>query len=116
MKKRIVASLMFGALALAPAVVRADDRAPSLEELVVQMADTPAQHAALASYFRGKADEARNQARIHESMGRSMGAGKAAQQQQMKSHCQALSARYTAVAEEYEALAKIQDQEAGKSK
>ena len=78
------------------------------------MADTPADHAALAKYYRGKAAEERAAASTHQSMGRSYGGGKMAQKEQMEGHCKKISEQNTATAAEYEALAKLHEEDAKK--
>ena len=111
---RTAVALLFGALVLSPGLALAEDAGHSLEEVVVEMADTPAEHAALARHYRAKADEARAEVRRHEGMGRAYGAGKLTQRQQMKRHCQKLSENFTAAAADYEALAKFHDEAANK--
>jgi len=114
MRNRIAGALLIGALALSPGFASAEESGASVEQLLVDMADTPADHAALAKYYRGKAADARATAGTHQSMGRSYGGGKAAQRQQMESHCKKISEENTAMAAEYEALAKLHDEEAKK--
>jgi hypothetical protein len=95
-------------LAALPSVSLADEP-KSLEELVVDMADTPAEHAAVAAHFRHKAERARAAAKRHESMGRSYGGGKLQSRVQMSEHCRRLAEQNAATAAEYEALAKLHD-------
>jgi hypothetical protein len=106
--------LLTAVLAFAPAAVLADEGSHSLEDLVVRMADTPSDHAALAEHFRAKAAAARKTARRHESMARTYGAGKLTERAQMGSHCKKLAASSNAAADEYEALAKLHEQESKK--
>jgi hypothetical protein len=75
------------------------------------MADTPEEHAALARYYQAKAEEARAEMRRHERMGRVYVGGKSPQRRLMQTHCRNISKRYSDVAEEYEALAKLHEQE-----
>ena len=56
--KRMHALAMVVGLALLAAVGMAEPSGTPLEELVSKMADTPAEHQAVAVYFRGKAQEA----------------------------------------------------------
>lgn len=88
------------------------DDTDSLEELVVEMADTPAEHAALARFFRTKAEDARKEMRLHEGMGRSYGGGKLGTRIELKGHCDRMAKQYGAVAAEYEELAKLHDAQA----
>lgn len=113
MMTRIAMGLLFvGALALSPGVSLAEEGTPSLEQVVVEMANTPEEHAALARYYHAKAEEARAEMRSHEGMGRSYSAGKVTQKQRMKRHCQNISEKYSAMADDYEALAKLHEEEA----
>ncbi len=116
MRNRIGLALLLGTLALSPGLALAEDAPPSLEQLVVEMADTPADHAALAKYYRGRAAEARAAATRHDGMGRAYGGGKLMQRMQGQEHCKRLSAENTTIAQEYEALAKLHEEEAKKAK
>lgn len=114
MMNRIAGALLIGALALSPGFASAEESSASVEQLLVDMADTPADHAALAKYYRARAADARAAASTHQSMGKSYSGGKVAQRQQMEGHCKKLSEENTAMAAEYEALAKLHDEEAKK--
>ncbi|HEU4428737.1 MAG TPA: hypothetical protein VFT98_08285 [Myxococcota bacterium] len=115
MRSKIGAALVIGALALSPSLALAGDEGHSLEQLVVEMADTPAEHAALATHYRAKAAEARAAAARHESMGRVYTGGKMMQREQMKAHCRKLAEENTAIAAEYEELAKVHEAESKKA-
>ncbi len=112
MRNRIAVALVLGTLAFSPALASAGEDTHSLEQLVIEMADSPADHAALAKHFRAKAAAARAEAARHESMGRVYVGGKLALRSQMQAHCRKLAAQNTALADEYEALAKLHDEEA----
>jgi hypothetical protein len=112
MMTRIAVGLLFGALALSPGLALAEEGTHSLEQVVVEMANTPEEHAALARHYHAKAEEARAEMRRHERMGRSYGGGKITQKQRMKRHCQNISEKYSGMAEDYEALAKLHEEEA----
>ena len=77
----------------------------SAEELAAQLASTPEQHKAVASYYRGKAAEARAEAQTHQKMGQTYSGGKYTQKKKMEEHCANLSATYESLAKEYDALA-----------
>jgi hypothetical protein len=109
MRSRIAALSLAAALAITPAMLFADEP-KSLEELVVAMADTPADHAAVASHFRARAEEARHAAKRHKSMARAYGGGKLNTRVQMSGHCDRLVTEYEAMAVEYDDLAKLHDQ------
>ena len=91
--------------------------ADRLEELVVDSADSPADHKALAGYYRAKAEDARAEAAHHEAMGhRYHGKGKGSQtgkSRQMKQHCDNLVKLNNDAAAEYDGLAKAHEAEAG---
>ncbi len=114
MRASLATGLILGALALFPALASGGDDAIALEQLVIDSADTPADHAALAKYYRAKAASARSHATSHEAMARSYGGTKMAAKQQMQGHCQKISQQEKATAEEYEALAKLHEDEAKK--
>jgi hypothetical protein len=107
---------LLGSLALAPGVARADGAAHSLEQVLVESADSPADHAALANHFRAKAAEARQDAKLHQHMARSYAGGKMMEREQMRKHCEKLAADDEAIAAEYDELAKVHDAEAKKAK
>lgn len=116
---RIAGAMLFGALLLSPGFVSAEDDASSLEQMAIEMADTPEQHTVLARHFRAKAETAREEVRRHEQMRRtySGGTGKTTgrmmqRRQEMSRHCKNLSEKYAAMAEEYEQLAKLHEEEA----
>ncbi|MGH7287005.1 MAG: hypothetical protein ACREI8_03185, partial [Myxococcota bacterium] len=80
-----LAFLVFAALTLSPGFAVAQDEAPSLEESMIEMPDTAAQHAALAKYYREKAAEARKLASRHTGMGRAYLGGKSGNKQAFSS-------------------------------
>jgi len=105
---RTATALLAGALFLQPGLAVADE-SHSLEQLVIEMAKTPADHAALAKHYRAKAADARAAAAEHESMGKSYAAGKLSERVQMQSHCKKLSEQYNALATQYDDLAKLEE-------
>jgi hypothetical protein len=109
-----VAFVLLASLALAPGFAVAQEEAPSLEQVLAETADTPAEHAALAGYYRGKADEARALARRHKSMGHAYVGGKSAQKQHFQNHCRKITEQQEKIAQEYDAMAKLHDEEAKK--
>ncbi len=111
MHRRIATVLLLGALAFSPGSALAEDSAALLEELVVELAHTPAHHAAIARHYRAKAAEARSEAARHESMGRSYGRGKLGTRG-ASVHCKKLSEENSALAAEYEELARLHEAEA----
>jgi len=116
MTPRIALALLIGAVALAPGLSRAGQEGHSLEQLAIEMAQTPEQHAAVARHYRAKAEDARAEARRHESMARTYAGGKLVQRQRMRQHYQKLAEQYTGMAQEFEALAKLHEDEASRAK
>ena len=108
MTKLTATALLAGALLIQPGLAAAAE-SHSLEQLVIEMANTPAEHAALAKHYRAQAADARAAAAEHESMAKAYGAGKLSQRAQMEEHCKKLSAQYTALATQYEDLAKLEE-------
>ena len=115
MVTRIGMALLLGTLALSPGLAAAEE-SHSLEQVLVEMADTKEEHAALAAHYRAKARDARAEAQNHISMGAAYGGGKVTERMQMQSHCKKISDQLTATAEEYDALAQFHDAEAKRAK
>lgn len=115
MMKRIAAGLLFGALALSPGLALAEGDAHSVEQLAVEIAHTAGQHAVLAHHYRIKAADARAEAMRHESMGAAYAGGKLTQRDRMKRHCKGISDNYSGMAADFDALAKLHEEEAGKA-
>lgn len=109
MKSLTALTLSFGLLVAAAAPAGADmhegDHA-SLEQMVIQMAETPEQHRALADYYREKAEQMRGKAAEHRSMGKTYTGTKLTQRQRMRKHCNDLASSFENAAGGYEALAK----------
>lgn len=97
----LAAALALSVGALAP-VAFADD---SLEQVLVESASTPKDHAALAHYYEGKAAHARKEAESHRKMAKTYTGVKAAQAAEMKEHCDKLAAAAENEAKEYDGLA-----------
>jgi len=100
------------AIAAAPiaGIARADDSA--LEQILVETATTPAQHKALAKYYRAKAADAKAEASNHRSMMKSYSGGNVAQAKVQTEHCNKLASLSDAQAAEYEKLAASHDEQA----
>jgi hypothetical protein len=100
-------------LALPSLTIAAEAKAtPSIEALAEQAASTPAQHEALAAYYRGKADAARAEAERHKEMAVSFPSKGASG---MQAHCQALTDAAQKSAAAYDAMAAIHDETAKKA-
>jgi len=115
MRKQTVTWLCLIQLALVPAWSSAADDAEPLELHAVESATTPADHMTLAEYYRAKAADAQAEAKRHESMGRAYTQGKLGTST-AQAHCKRLSEQNSAIAAEYEALAKLHEGEAKKAK
>jgi hypothetical protein len=104
----IPAALLLGALLVSPGLAAADEDTRALEQLIVEMAKTPTDHAVLARYFRVKAERARGQMARHRSLWGFYSAARptlwVASRRSGK-----LAAHYAAMAVEYEELARLQD-------
>ncbi len=111
---RVAVALLVGSLAFSAGPSLAEEGGHSLEQLVVEMAHTSGQHSALAQHYRAKAEEARAERERHELMAATYGGGKASQRKRMKKHCQRSAGRFAGMAEEYDAVAALQDAEAKK--
>jgi len=96
-------ALLAGPLA---AIAAAAD--PSLEQVLIESAATPQQHAALATYYAEKAAAARKDAEYHRAMGKSYSGAKATQLAMMKDHCEKLGALYDEQAKEFDLMASMQ--------
>ena len=99
----LVTALMLGA----PLSVAATTSDSSLEQVLVESATTPQQHAALAHYYEDKAKAARAEAESHRTMGKTYSGAKATQLAAMKDHCDKLAKLYEDEAKEFDAMAKM---------
>lgn len=117
MRSKIKLAILLGALVISPGLSIAADEGHSLERLVIETADSPADHASLAMHYRAKAAEARAEAARHEKMAKSYYMGqKRGARDQMGSHCKKIAANSTSSAAEYDALAALHEAESKKAK
>jgi hypothetical protein len=111
--RRTIAMMSAGAiLALAPAGAWAQtpvNTSQHLEHLMIENADTPAEHQALARYYRMKAADAKALAAEHRSMAKSYTGGNVASLRAMKKHCDRIAELNDELAAQYEDLAKAED-------
>jgi hypothetical protein len=100
------------AIAAAPTagIAWADDSA--LEQILVETATTPAQHKALAKYYRAKAADATAEAENHRSMLRSYSGVSVPMAKMQAEHCNKLASLSDGQAAEYEKLAASHDAQA----
>jgi hypothetical protein len=98
-------ALMLGAaLVVVPlaTVAVADDEA--VVNVLIESANTPAQHQALANYFKAKAAVATREAADHRAMAKSYSGQKATLSAAQAEHCNKLAALSDSQAAEYEQL------------
>ncbi len=91
--------------------VQAHDTDP-LEQLVIKMATTAEDHRALASYYRSKAESAREGAERHRSIAGAYRGGKFRNRERMRAHCDSIVSNQEVLAKEYEELATLHEEEA----
>jgi len=121
MRALIVAVLATGSLLLAvPLAGWAQAAQPaggaSLEQVLVESANTPAEHAALGRYFREKAAQQRKSAADHQWMAKSYGGSlKGPAIAQQKVHCEKLVSLHEQTAAQYDEMAKAHE-DAAKAK
>jgi hypothetical protein len=108
MKSTTIATAILTALLSVPAISVAQDH--DIEHLVIEMANTPEQHRAVAQHYTMKAAEAREEADRHEAMARVYARRRNARPDG-RQHCEALANKYQEIATEYDALAKFHEEE-----
>ena len=104
--RRFVPFALALVLVSGPLAARAADAAADLEQVLVESATTPAQHAALARYYGDKSAAAAKEAERHRAMGKSYSGAKMVEVARMKEHCEKLSALYDDQAKQFDMLAK----------
>ena len=106
--RSILAALSVTALATLVVPVAAADAVSDLEQLMIDSADTPEEHAALADYFQKKADAARAEAERHRRMGKSYGGqDRISRASELKSHCDELARLNENIAAQYDGLSAL---------
>ena len=96
-------------LALAPTAGWAQQSTrDNLLQVLVDSATTPAQHKALAEYFRGQAANAKALAQTHQAMSKSY-SGKPGELRNMNKHCDEIAKLNQDLAAQYEAMAKAEE-------
>ena len=110
--RRMIATLAAGCLlVLAPAVGWAETSGggnAGLLQVLVDTANTPAEHQALARYFRAQAADAKALADAHMAMTRSY-SGKPGELRNMNKHCDEIVKLNQDLAAQYEAMAKAEE-------
>ena len=108
MKTTIIGTTLLAALFAVPSISQAQQH--DIEHLVIEMANTAQEHQAVAGHYRMKAQEAREESRRHEAMGRLYGTQRSATPQRGRQHCENLAEQFGNIAGEYEELAKLHDE------
>ena len=111
MATKLVAAFLTAALVIAPGFAMAQDE--TLESLLIEIASTAAQHAAIARYYVARAEEARREMRSHEGMARAYAEQYPGRLQRTRDHCLRIAENYADIAEEYEQLAQLHKEESG---
>ena len=110
--RRTIAMLAAGCLlALAPAAgwtPASASGSDNLLQVMVDSATTPAQHQALARYFRAQAADAKALAEAHQAMSRSY-SGKPGELRNMNKHCDQIVKLNQDLAAQYETMAKAEE-------
>jgi hypothetical protein len=103
----LISALLLGLVLLPGAALAQEEKAEhDLEAVLIETANTPAQHAALAQHFRDKAAWAREEAAAHKTMEKSYAMGrKMYVGEPPGKHCTNLAAQFETMAKEYDALA-----------
>ena len=118
MRIRLVINAMLCTVLIVAVSVQSSPAETPIIKLISQMADTPADHKALAEYYRAKAEDARAEIALHESMKASYThRGSAIKNSvdfssSMKKHCTSLIESYKTAAESYESLSNMHIKEA----
>src|SRR5262249_42474026 len=110
MRRSSIATLAAcGFLALTPTAGQAQPSTrDSLLQVLVDSATTPAQHQALASYFRAQAADAKALAERHQAMSKSY-SGKPGELRNMAKHCDEIVKLNQDLAAQYDAMAKAEE-------
>jgi hypothetical protein len=107
--RRAIAIMSAGALLVLSAAGAWAEAPATLTTEMIENANTPAEHQAVARYYREKAAEAKDVAAKHTAMGKSTFAGKPNFRDMMKKHCERITKLNEELAAQYEELAKEQD-------
>lgn len=109
MRSEMLATLIVGSLVATGAAI-AQSAYTDLEHVVVEMADTAAEHQALATHYTALAERARSDVRRHEQLARLY--ARTNSSRQLSGHCERLAQKYSEIAAEYDELAKLHADEA----
>lgn len=119
MATRTSLAVLLGALVLSPVLSpapgAASDDARSLEQMAIESAHSPGDHAAIAVHYRAKAEKARAEKAHHASMRRIYAGGKQGNRAG-GFHCKRLAARFGSIAAEYDELAKLHESEGARGR
>jgi len=99
----LVLGVVVAAAPIALVARAADDQA--IVDVLIEGASTPAQHQALADYYKAKAADARKEAENHRAMAKTYGSQKATISAAQMDHCNKLASLSDSQAAEWEQLA-----------
>ncbi len=66
--RNVVSSLLLGAVISMPVYVHAESKDDAVLKVLTDFADTPAQHASLAQYYKEQSDTAKKNLALHQQM------------------------------------------------
>jgi gamma-glutamyltranspeptidase len=107
-----ISTVLLSGLLVAFGAAQAQDH--TLEQLVVEMASSAAEHNAVSKHYTAQAEAARQDLHRHEEMARIYGNAGRTGQPQMRQHCEQLAKKYGEIAAEYDELARLHAEEARK--
>ncbi len=109
MTRRFVVTLILAALALSTGPVIAQESDMSIEDVLIEEAQSPTQHQALAKHFRAEASKARALAERHASMARSYQRAKKVNKQGARNHCLRIAEQQREIASQFDGLAEMHE-------
>jgi len=112
MKRTIFGAFALIALALSISVTASNAGSDETHQFLVDWSNTPEEHADMARFYTGKAQEARQEAARHREMGERYGETKMKDRRMQKEHCDRIVSLHLQMADEYEALGRNHRNEA----
>lgn len=105
-KSTLFSAIVLSAALMSPALVIAETGSASIETLISEMAEKPAQHQAIANYFKEKIAESRKELAVHKKMRKAYEVGHPNNRSMsgMRKHCDKLIKNTESNIKAYEAL------------
>ena len=100
----VVAVLALGVVGFQPSAPAAEEKSP---EQMIAEAKTPADHEAIAAFYKEEAQAARQKQTRHERMKLLYLDRCPMKMVTMRSHCESIAQKYTGMAEDYETLVQL---------